>query len=202
MAVLIFFAYVILAAAGLTLQATNGFATLLWAPTGLAISALLIGGRNLWPAIFLGALVVNVYFGAPWAAAVGIASGNTLEALIAVLLLRKASFDLSFSRLRDVINFILLASIVSPIISATFGVSSLYLSGTLGSQNLMITWITWWVGDSLGSLVVAPLILSYKTAVWKKPEWGRLTEILWMSGLFLIISFSIFSGFASQTGIP
>src|SRR5947208_1455612 len=73
--------YVGTARAGLMLGAIAGFATLVWAPTGIALAALLLYGFRLWPAIFVGAFVANLWTGAPVLAALGIASGNTLEAV-------------------------------------------------------------------------------------------------------------------------
>src|SRR5689334_21387412 len=69
---------------GLLLDAIAGFATLVWAPTGIAIAALLLFGYRLWPAIFVGAFVANLWTGASALAALGIACGNTLEAVAAV----------------------------------------------------------------------------------------------------------------------
>src|SRR4051812_44034058 len=71
------------ARAGLLLDAIAGFATLVWAPTGIAIAALLLFGYGLWPAIFVGAFAANLWTGASLLAALGIACGNTLEAVAA-----------------------------------------------------------------------------------------------------------------------
>jgi len=76
------FLYFFTATAGLHIAATNKFATLIWAPTGISLATLLIFGMRLWPGIFLGALLVNVITGAPLLVACGIAIGNTLEAIV------------------------------------------------------------------------------------------------------------------------
>jgi len=157
--------YVLAARAGLTLDAVSGFASLVWAPTGIALAAMLLVGRRLWPGVFIGALVANVITGAPFLAATGIASGNTLEAVAgAYALSRVRGFRLRLDSLRDVFALIVLAALVSTMISATIGVTSLYFAGLTPQANVAETWRTWWIGDAMGALLVAPLIL-----VWAAP---------------------------------
>src|SRR2546426_12133980 len=63
--------------------------------------SLLLGVR-FWPGIALGAFLLNWTSGVPAAGAAGIAAGNTLEAVTAVLLLRRvADFRPSLAGLRD-----------------------------------------------------------------------------------------------------
>jgi len=50
--------YFITGRLGLSLGATNRFATLIWLPSGLAVSALFLWGSDLWPAIIQGALLL------------------------------------------------------------------------------------------------------------------------------------------------
>src|SRR5207253_4346064 len=81
--VLLFAAYFATARLGLLLDAVAGFATLVWPPTGIALAALLLYGTWLWPAVFAGALLANLLAGASLPVALGIACGNSLEALSA-----------------------------------------------------------------------------------------------------------------------
>src|SRR6185436_6482288 len=75
-------AYFLTAKLGLRLDAVAGFATLVWPPTGIALVAVLLWGKKIWPAIFLAAFAVNATSGAPLPVAAGIALGNTAEALL------------------------------------------------------------------------------------------------------------------------
>ena len=68
----------------LTLAIAPGYASAAWPPSGIAVAALLLFGNRLWPAIWCAAALVNLSINASMLAAVTIASGNTLEALIAV----------------------------------------------------------------------------------------------------------------------
>src|SRR5205814_8799656 len=103
--------YVGAARAGLKLDAIAGFATLVWAPTGIALAALLLFGYRLWPAVFVGAFAVNLWTGAPMLAALGIAVGNTLEAVAGAFALRRIpGFRLALDRLEDVASLIVVAA--------------------------------------------------------------------------------------------
>src|SRR6202045_4286603 len=59
----------------------NASASPVWPPAGIALAALLVLGFRVWPAIFVGALVVNLTTAGNILTSLGIASGNTLEAL-------------------------------------------------------------------------------------------------------------------------
>jgi signal transduction histidine kinase len=157
--------YVLAARAGLTLDAVSGFASLVWAPTGIALAAVLLGSGRIWPGVFIGALIANLLTGAPALAAAGIAAGNTLEAVAgAYALTRVPGFQMRLDSLRDVFALIVLSALLSTMISATIGVASLYFAGVTPQTNVAATWRTWWIGDAIGALLVAPLIL-----VWAAP---------------------------------
>src|SRR5687767_6982707 len=151
--------YVFAARMGLELGTVSGFATLVWPPTGIAIAALLLGGYRLWPGVFVGALVANIWNGAPIPVGVGIAAGNTLEAVAAVYLLhRLPDFRVSLDRVRDAIALIILAAAFSPLVSATIGTGTLELAGLIPTGQVGEHWRAWWLGDAIGALLVAPVI--------------------------------------------
>jgi signal transduction histidine kinase len=148
---------------GLMLDPVAGFATLVWPASGLSLAVLFWRGSRLWPAVALGAFLSNVWTGAPRAVALGIAIGNTLEAVAGAAILRSSKeFRGSFDRVRSALRFIL-AALTSTIIGATVGVASLELWGIVDGSGLVETWRAWWVGDALGDLLVAPLVLIWVT---------------------------------------
>src|SRR5436853_3403032 len=107
-----------------------------WPPSGVALAALLLWGPRYWPGITIGAFLVNASSGVPLAGAAGLAVGNTLEAVAGVLLLRRvARFEPSLARLRDVLALALLAAPLATTLSATVGVTSLWLSGAVASTS-------------------------------------------------------------------
>lgn len=186
----LFAIYVVTARVGLELDAVAGFATPVWPPTGIAIAALLLRGRKLWPAIALGALVVTLSGGAPLVVALGITLGNTLEAVVAaVLLARVCKLETSLGRTRDVLALLFAGAGVSTLVSATIGAASLWIGGVIGTESLARTWSTWWVGDALGALVVAPLLL-----VWGSTTRfvGRVAPGLALIAVIVVVTLYIF----------
>lgn len=158
------FGYFCTARLGLMLDAVSDFATLVWFPTGLALACLLLDGPRLWPGIAIGAFLVNWSIGASLLTACGIAVGNTLEALVGAFLLRRVvRFDNRLERLRDVLGLVGFASPLSTALSATIGVFSLWCGGKVILAAVGSTWSAWWVGDMLGALLFAPLILVWAT---------------------------------------
>ena len=129
--------------------------TTVWAPTGIAIASLLIWGPRLWPAIWLGAFAVNAATNAPLWTAFVLATGNTLEAVVATRLLRRVpQFDFSFRRVTNVLTFIGIAVVASPSVGATVGAATLCAAGVQSWQRFGPLWFHWWLGDALGALVV------------------------------------------------
>jgi len=162
---ILFVAYTLTARLGLMVAPVSGFATLVWPPTGIALAGLLLRGVRLWPAVLLGAVVANVWSGASFWVASGIGIGNTLEATLAVLLLeRVVRIHIGLDRLVDVLGLVFLAAGLSTTVSATVGVAVLRLAGIVEPGHFGETWRAWWVGDALGDLVVAPVILT-----WSRP---------------------------------
>ena len=121
--------------------------------------ALVLYGYRLWPGIALGAFLVNLSAGAPVLVACGMALGNTLEALLGTVLLTcVVGLRPSLDRLRDVLGLIVLGAGLSTLVSATIGVTSGWLGGSIPAATYGEAWRTWWLGDALGDLVVAPLL--------------------------------------------
>jgi PAS domain S-box-containing protein len=160
---------------GLALADAHDNVSSVWPPTGIAIAALLIFGTRLWPGISIGAFLATLSAGTPILAACGIALGNTLEALLAVYLLGRVGFDNSLERIRDAVALALLAAVVSPIVSATIGVTSLGLAGSASWDQWWHLWRVWWAGNSFGALIVTPVLLTWFTH--PRFEWPRARSL-------------------------
>ncbi|MDO9130998.1 MAG: MASE1 domain-containing protein, partial [Anaerolineales bacterium] len=133
-----------------------------WPPTGIALAALLAFGYNLWPGVSLGVLLGSLLTGAPLDIALGMTLGNTLEALAGAFFLKRfVGFHNEIDRIQDVVGLVLV-SVFSTAISATIGTATLMLTGGVGQEYIAI-WPTWWIGDLLGALVVAPVLLTWVT---------------------------------------
>ena len=161
---------------GLLLGLLHPSASAVWAPTGISLAALLILGYRVWPGIFAGAFLVNAATAGSLATSLGIATGNTLEAVIgAALVNRFANGRNAFERPKDALRFALLAGVMSPAVSATIGLTSLALAGFARWGDFGPVWLTWWLGDMGGALVVAPLLV-----LWighPRPHWARAHAI-------------------------
>jgi diguanylate cyclase (GGDEF)-like protein/PAS domain S-box-containing protein len=176
---------------GLSLAFVNTSATLVWPPTGIAIASLLLLGYRFWPGVLIGAFLVNVTTSGSIATSIGIASGNTLEAILAAYLVNKlANGRNALDRPADVFKFAGLAAMLSTTVSATLGVSSLLLGGLAGWTDYRTIWLTWWLGDAVGALVVSPVIILWALEArwtWNRPRFFEGTALL----LFLLLVGSI-----------
>ena len=121
--------YVGAAKLGIDLDVARGVITPVWAPSGIALAALLILGLRYWPAVALGAFVANVTSDASVAVAAGIAVGNTLEPVVGTWLVRRFGFRPQLDRVRTVIALTVGAGLLSTAIAATNGVSVLTIAG-------------------------------------------------------------------------
>jgi integral membrane sensor domain MASE1 len=156
----LFAVYFLTARIGLSVSSVNTFAALIWPPTGVAIAALLVYGKELWPGVALGAFLVNLSMGAPFVGALGACIGNTAEAYLFVRILQHTGFSQSFGDIRAALTFVA-CSLFAPIVSATIGVGSLAFTGAITSSAFPATWGTWWSGDVLSALIFAPLLITW-----------------------------------------
>jgi integral membrane sensor domain MASE1/DNA-binding CsgD family transcriptional regulator len=162
---LVALAYFTLAYLGLGLASINPSATPIWPPTGFAIAAVLLWGNRVAPAIFVGAFLINQLTTGSIFTSLVIACGNTLEPVIAGYLVRRwADGDQVFDTPAGVTKFALIG-LSATLVSATIGVSSLTLAGYAEADNFIPVWVTWWLGDLTGALVVAPVVV-----LWAKGE--------------------------------
>ena len=153
-------AYVLAGKLGLLLAFVQANATAMWPPTGIALAAFLALGYRVWPGIFLGAFLVYFTTTGSLATTLGIALGNTLEGLAgAYLVNRFAHRAHALDRPPDVLKFAALAALAGTTVGPLFGVTSLALGGHADWAAYGRTWLTWWLGDVGGALIVAPVLL-------------------------------------------
>src|SRR4029077_15003032 len=114
--------YFVVGKFGLMLASLHASASPVWPSAGIALAALLFLGYRVWPAIFVGAFLVNVTTAGDVATSLAIATGNTLEALAGAWLVNQFAGGKEFcDRPQGVFKFALAAGI-STIISPAFGV--------------------------------------------------------------------------------
>jgi len=172
---------------GLMLASLHASASPVWPPAGIALAALLVIGYRAWPAILVGAFLVNVTTAGNFATSFGIATGNTLEAVCGAWLVNRFAGGRSvFDRPQGVFKFALAAA-TSTVISPAFGVTSLALGGFADWANYGAIWLTWWLGDTTGDLVFAPLIILWSVA--SKRRWNSREAI--EVGVLLVLLFAL-----------
>jgi two-component system CheB/CheR fusion protein len=188
--------YVACAKLGLALAVRAEQVSAVWPPTGFALAAVVLLGRRALPGILLGAFFANATAGEPLWVAAGIAAGNTLEAAFGAAILAHYRFDAALARFRDVISLIA-AVALSPFVSATIGVVFLIAGDLQPLRAAPALWPVWWLGDALGGLIIAPLILVWSRDVWSRAErrartYGFVEPALMLAGIVLVGS-TIFS---------
>jgi len=174
--------YHLIARVGLKMAYVQFNTSPVWPPTGIALAALLVFGFNVWPGISIGVLFGSLFTGADPVVAVGLAIGNTLEALTgAYLLKRVVNFHNSMDRIRDVVG-LGVVSLFSAAISATIGTYTLMFARQAEPSVFWAIWSTWWIGNLLGALVVTPALL-----VWTHLPSLRSRSIQYWEGFILLI---------------
>jgi PAS domain S-box-containing protein len=179
---------------GLLLASLHASASPVWPAAGIALATLLVLGYRAWPAIFVGAFLVNVTTAGNVATSLAIASGNTLEAVCGAWLVNRfAGGTTVFDRPQGVVKFAL-AAVVSTVIGPAFGVTSLAFGGFADWANFGAIWLTWWLGDTTGDLLIAPLIILWSTP--PKRRWNRkeVVEVGILLLLLFVLSEAVFCG--------
>lgn len=190
--------YLVAGKLGLSLASLNKSASPVWPPSGLAIASLIILGYRYFPSVFIGAFLLNLTTTPSIPVSLGIATGNTLEALFgAFLMIRYAGGKYELEKVKSIFAFFIIAAI-APLTSSIIGVLSLFAGGLIESSNLIIVWLTWWTGDAVGTILIVPLILSLYNSAPIKIKKEHYPEIGLAMFLLIIISAIIFIGWPIQ----
>lgn len=161
-----------------------------WPGTGIALAALLVLGLRVWPAIFVGAFLVNFTTTGHLWSSVAIAVGNTVEGVVGALLVHRfAGGRRAFERPQDVFKYVLLAGLVATLVSPTIGVTSLRLAGLMQWPEYGGNWLTWWLGDAAGALVFAPPLVLWSS----RPVIARPREALALLAAALLVGMLVFT---------
>lgn len=189
--------YFVIARLSLLLAAGNSNATPVWPPSALALAVILARGARMGPAVFLGAFLANVLSlkglgvspAAYLIASLVTSTGNMLEGLVGAFLIRRFTGNGNpFENLTDVFVFIFFGSFAGTMISATAGVLTFcFLTG--GWLSFQSLWITWWLGDAAGILIVSPVIIMIWNGIREKPGGSHSLEA---AAVFLVLAVSTF----------
>jgi len=182
---------------GLKLAVEPGYATAIWPPSGISLAAILILGYRLWPAVFAGSLLTNLWKIYSTAGVTTpqdfmissyIGMGTALQACFGAWLIHKIiEFPNSLVSSRTIILCLLLGGPVASLVNSSLSVSFLVVTGQIDSGMALVNWMTWWVGDSIGVLIFTPLVLIFfgqPAKVWRS---RILTTALPIIFVFLVV---------------
>lgn len=176
-----------------------GYATPVWPAAGVALCAVLVWGKPMALGVALGSIAVN--WGTSYvpaspetllrslSIALFIGSGAALQAVLGASLIEKhVGASASFEDEQSVTRFTILGGPVACLVSASVGVGTLLVAGVVPWHDWLFTLATWWVGDSIGVLIFAPLSLismARPEALWQR---GRATVVLPLLGSFAVVT--------------
>ena len=196
--------YFFAAKLGLRFAYINSSVTTVWPPAGIALAAFVLLGYRVWPAILGAAFLANVTTTGGALPSIGIAIGNTAEGLLGSYLVNRfARGGRVFDRVGDILRFTALAALVSTIVSASIGVSSLALGGLMSWADAPRVWLTWWLGDAVGDIVIAPALILW-IGVKPAPRWNRaqFLEALALAAVTALVTFAMFGGLFPSRHYP
>jgi signal transduction histidine kinase/CheY-like chemotaxis protein len=151
--------YVLAGLLSFATMVNDGLASLVWAPTGISIAALMVAGYRYWPSVFIGATLTNFIVAENILLGSIIGIGNTLEALLAVALIRRFTpMEKLFDGIRTTIIFIVSATFIAPIPSALAGAIGMLAFDIIEPGHMRSVMGIWWLGDAMGALTLTPAI--------------------------------------------
>jgi signal transduction histidine kinase len=178
---------------GLQFATVGDQVSLLWAPAGIALAAVLLLGHRVVPGIALGVFLVNASTGAPLLFSGLVAVGNTTAAVTAAWLVRWASgSDGQLRTPRDALAIVVCGAGLGACVSASIGASAMTFAGLSPWAGATSTWVEWWIGDAMGILVVAPPLLAWSSRPRLRRGYTDLAEILAIAAALLFVGALVF----------
>ena len=192
-------AYIATGKLALMLAVPPGYASPIFPPAGIAVACVLIGGSATLPWVFIGSLLLNVWTGysvsyqldeTGCVAAFFIAAASMGQAAVGGLVLRRAvGYPAPLDNSRDLSLFLLISPLFC-LTSATLSLAGLWALGVVHPADLATSWVSWWIGDTLGVLLVLPLMLilaGEPRPLWRSRVGSVALPMLLFFGLFTAI---------------
>ncbi|MDO9315113.1 MAG: CHASE domain-containing protein [Burkholderiaceae bacterium] len=156
--------YAVVGRLSLLMAIPPGYASPLYPAAGMALVFVLVCGRRAALAVTVGAIAVNVLLNPRHAlgateAVIGLGAG--LQALFAAeLVQRMVRQPLTLSAPREIARFYLFGAVIGCLVSASVATTALGAADVVPASAWPVTWLTWWMGDTLGTLIAAPILLT------------------------------------------
>jgi len=183
-------AYLVAARLALLLTIAPSVASPLFPAAGIALVAVLVWGRGMWPAVLLGSAGANLWHAASigdigpldLAVAIGIGLGAAIQAGVgATLIKRYVDEPLTLAEPAQLWRFFALGAPLACVVSASVGLAALASAGQVSAAQALAHWAAWWAGDTLGVLIFAPLVLSLigrPADAWAPRRWSVALPLL------------------------
>ena len=183
-----------LAESSLLLPAINPAATPLWPPTGFALALILLRGHRIWPAILLGASTPHFLAGRTLLEAGSVGVAILLAAIIgARLISRWCRGQKIFATPATIGKFVLVSFVPTAVISTTIALAAVALKNNMGFADFVTPWVTWWLADAAGTLIVVPGVVLWAAAPMRLFSRWRLLELAAVYALVGVIGFVAYS---------
>lgn len=192
--------YFVLAQLALLLVRETGLASPVWPAAGVAVGAVFLRGPWLLPGVFIGSFAANYAAllrdngagGTEILVSAGIGIAASSAALLGGTLARRAvGARPPLTQGREVLTFLFIAGPVAAAVSALIGTVTQVLGGVVSSTQTLLVWLTWWVGDSIGIIVVLPIVLMFapeQARDWLGRRWKvAIPSLLMLAGVVLAV---------------
>lgn len=167
------FAYYVVAKLSILLLAIPpSEASAVWPAAGISLSAIMLGGYRVCYGLFAALLLL---YSDSW---LDMSSASTLlKSLSLIILLSIAGLSQAVigawlvKRLigsddpliddKRIVYFLLIIGPLASVIASSVAITSFLMFGIISQGEFLISWLTWWVGDSIGAMVMTPLLLTF-----------------------------------------
>jgi diguanylate cyclase (GGDEF)-like protein len=180
---------------GLAVGGFNGATAAVWPASGFGLAVMVVLGPSVWPAVLAGAFLVHLTSTGQIAAGIAVAVGRTIESVLgAALVERFAGGAETFASARTIFRFTAIAAFASTPISATLGAVGIVLVGAAPWSSAVYVWMTWWLANLTGILVISPFVILLATTPLRMRRITELLEGLLLVALLAGVGLVVFAG--------
>ena len=186
--------YIGLALSARLLPAINPAATPLWPPTGFALALVLLGGYRVWPGILVGSVSPYLMAGGSLLEFGSVGIGTLLAAFAGTWLIgRWSNGHQTFDTPSGIAKFAIISFAPTTMISSTIAMAGFVLADKLSFSDSVATWLTWWLADAAGTLVIAPVVVLWAIMPLRGSSKWNLLESIAVSAVVSIIGIVAYS---------
>ena len=188
---------------GMAFTVAEGIASPVWPASGVALAGALLWGRPALWGIFLAQIAVALTVIMPVEEVLSspgqtiwfliLSAGPVLQATFASYLIKRfVTFPNSFENSRDIYAFMTLGGPLGCLVSSTLSVGLLFATGALPQEAVFDQWFTWWMGDTIGSILAATMIILFIAPQDLVSKQRKKIVLVPLSVLFVVISTAFF----------